>query len=181
MTVGFKGSSCWFWSSELTAVAKWWQQGLQQRGEPKSVGHALMRQSGIHWMMIRELLLGGPSNQEKSGEWENANAAVLEGRQEGGSRELQTVSHTFQSLERLWRKSSWKSFHTREKRVIWNRQHLFTNDRLCLTHLVFLYDKMIDSADKEQHQTLVLWRVSTQCLCCQIDQVLTAEVDRKVG
>lgn len=44
------------------------------------------------------------------------------------------------------------STHTGEKRVIWNREHLFTKSRSCrrscLTHLVFLYDEMIDSTDK---------------------------------
>lgn len=94
-------------------------------------------------------MLGGPSNREKSDEWEKANAAVLEGRKEGGSRELQTVSHTFQSLERLWGKSSWKSFpHTQGIRE-W-----FGTDSIYLPRIDYALptwfssiDEMIDSED----------------------------------
>lgn len=157
MIVGFMGSSCWFWSGELTAVAKWWQQGLQQRGEPRSVGHALMRQDGIHWMMLRELQSCCWEVQaiRRSFWWVGKGKCCCCWRK--ARRSIQRITNHWSHLsvpgkvmEKIFLEAI--STHTREKRVIWNREHLFTKSRSCrrscLTHLVFLYDEMIDSTDK---------------------------------
>lgn len=69
---------------------------------------------------------------------------VLEESQEGGYRELQ-ASRSYLSVPGKVMENI--SRHTKDKRVFWNSQHGFTKGRSCLTHLVFLYDEMIGSAD----------------------------------
>jgi len=50
------------------------------------------------------------------------------------------------------------SRHTKENKVIWNRQHGFTKRRSCLAHLVFLYDEMIGSADNGRTVDIEFWK-----------------------
>lgn len=116
--------------------------------------HKSMRQDGFPHMVLRELrghCWKVLATSRGFWWWGKCRCqSVLEERQEGGSRELQASQSQLSVPGKVMEQILWEavSRHTKDKRVIWNRQQIFTKVKSCSTHLFFLYDAMIVSVDK---------------------------------
>lgn len=149
--------------------------------------HKSMRQMGFItwcWESCEDTVGKSWQPAEVSGDGEKANVRVFlrKGKKEDPEN-YKLLSLNFQSLERLWSRSSGKMFPGTQRTTEWfgtdSRYLPRSNHALptCFSSMM----RWLSQWTRAEQQVLTSGRLLTQCPYDQMGQILTAEVDSKVG